>query len=93
MSAPRSEFLVPALSRSRSSSTCSQSNSACRHAGGHGHRLVDVDAGHAAVEAPMTEAPVVEQPVMAEADSAPFAADDAEEEDTLSYFDRLAQQG
>jgi hypothetical protein len=41
----------------------------------------------------MAEAPVVEQPVMAEADSAPFAADDGGEEDTLSYFDRLAQQG
>ncbi len=57
------------------------------------NKVLGVDAGHAAVEAPMTEAPVVEQPVMAEADSAPFAADDGEEEDTLSYFDRLAQQG
>jgi len=58
------------------------------------NKVLGVDAGHAAVEAPMTEAPVVEQPVMAEAESVPFATDNAaEEEDTLSYFDRLAQQG
>ena len=57
------------------------------------NKVLGVDAGHAAVEAPMAEAPVVEQPVMAEADSVPFATDNAEEEDTLSYFDRLAQQG
>jgi hypothetical protein len=36
-------------------------------------------------------APVVEEPTMATADAAPFETDEGEE-DTLSYFDRLAKQ-
>jgi hypothetical protein len=57
------------------------------------NKVLGVDAGHAAVEAPMVEAPVVEQPTIASADSAPFSTSDEAEEDTLSYFDKLAQQG
>ncbi len=56
------------------------------------NKVLGVDAGHAAA-APVVEAPVVEQPTMASADSAPFSSSDEGEEDTLSYFDKLAQQG
>ena len=56
------------------------------------NKVLGVEAGHAAA-APVVEAPVVEQPTMASADSAPFSSSDEGEEDTLSYFDKLAQQG
>jgi len=60
------------------------------------NKVLGVDAGHAAMDtAPMMEsAPVVEQPIPgAAAESAPFSTSDEGEEDTLSYFDKLAQQG
>jgi hypothetical protein len=60
------------------------------------NKVLGVDAGHAAMNtAPMMEsAPVVEQPIPGEAvESAPFSTSDEGEEDTLSYFDKLAQQG
>ena len=58
------------------------------------NKVLGIDAGHASMDtAPMMEsAPVVEQPVMAAADSASFDSSDEGEEDTLSYFDKLAQQ-
>jgi hypothetical protein len=56
------------------------------------NKVLGVDAGHAAA-APVVEAPVVEQPTMASSESAPFSSSDEGEEDTLSYFDKLAQQG
>jgi hypothetical protein len=59
------------------------------------NKVLGVDAGHVSMDAaPMMEtAPVVEQPAMATADSTPFNSSDEGEEDTLSYFDKLAQQG
>jgi hypothetical protein len=54
------------------------------------NKVLGVDAG-ITMETPMESAPVVEQPTMATVESAPFASDDGEE-DTLSYFDRLAKQ-
>ena len=55
------------------------------------NKVLGVDAG-VSMETPMESAPVVEQPTMATADAAPFETDDSGEEDTLSYFDRLAKQ-
>ena len=59
------------------------------------NKVLGVDAGHMSIDtAPMMEsAPVVEQPSMAAVESAPFNTSDEAEEDTLSYFDKLAQQG
>ena len=59
------------------------------------NKVLGVDAGHMSMDtAPMMEsAPVVEQPSMSAVDSAPFNTSDEAEEDTLSYFDKLAQQG
>jgi hypothetical protein len=59
------------------------------------NKVLNIDAGHASIDAaPMMEsAPVVEQPSMPAAESAPFSTSDEGEEDTLSYFDKLAQQG
>ena len=54
------------------------------------NKVLGVDAG-ITMETPMESAPVVEQTTMATEESAPFASDDGEE-DTLSYFDRLAKQ-
>jgi len=54
------------------------------------NKVLGVDAG-ITMETPMESAPVVEQPTMATEDASPFASDDGEE-DTLSYFDRLAKQ-
>ena len=54
------------------------------------NKVLGVDAG-ITMETPMEAAPVVEEPTMATADAAPFDTDDGEE-DTLSYFDRLAKQ-
>ena len=54
------------------------------------NKVLGVDAG-VTMEAP-SPAPVVEEPTMATADAAPFETDDSGEEDTLSYFDRLAKQ-
>ena len=56
------------------------------------NRVLGVDAG-VSMDAP-SPAPVVEQPVMASDDGQPFAdtADSGEEEDTLSYFAKLANE-
>ena len=58
------------------------------------NKVLGVDAGHASLDtAPMMQsAPVVEAVSMPAADSAPFDTSDEGEEDTLSYFDKLAQQ-
>ena len=53
------------------------------------NKVLGVDAGMS-IETP-APAPVVEQPTMATEEAAPFESDDGEE-DTLSYFDRLAKQ-
>tara|TARA_B100000902_G_scaffold366643_1_gene388566 strand:- start:349 stop:1239 length:891 start_codon:yes stop_codon:yes gene_type:complete len=53
------------------------------------NKVLGVDAGMS-IETP-TPAPIVEEPTMATEEAAPFASDDGEE-DTLSYFDRLAKQ-
>ena len=57
------------------------------------NRVLGVDAG-VSMDAPMESAPVVEQPVMASDDSQPFAdtADSGDDEDTLSYFAKLAKE-
>ncbi len=59
------------------------------------NKVLGVDAGHVAMDnnSMMQSAPVVEQPTMAAAESAPLSSSDEGEEDTLSYFDKLAQQG
>jgi len=59
------------------------------------NKVLGIDAGHASLDtAPMMQsAPVVEAVSMPAADSAPFDTSDEAEEDTLSYFDKLAQQG
>ena len=56
------------------------------------NRVLGVDAG-VSMDTP-SPAPVVEQPVMASDDAQPFAdtADSGEEEDTLSYFAKLANE-
>ena len=56
------------------------------------NRVLGVDAG-VSMDAP-SPAPVVEEPVMASDDRQPFAetADSGEEEDTLSYFAKLAKE-
>ena len=54
------------------------------------NKVLGVDAG-ITMETPMESAPVVEEPTMATEDASPFTSDDGEE-DTLSYFDRLAKQ-
>ena len=56
------------------------------------NRVLGVDAG-VSMDAP-SPAPVVEEPVMASDDGQPFAetADSGEEEDTLSYFAKLAKE-
>ena len=56
------------------------------------NRVLGVDAG-VSMDTP-SPAPVVEQPVMASDDGQPFAdtADSGEEEDTLSYFAKLANE-
>ena len=56
------------------------------------NRVLGVDAG-VSIDAP-SPAPVVEEPVMASDDSQPFAetADSGDEEDTLSYFAKLAKE-
>ena len=56
------------------------------------NRVLGVDAG-VSMDTP-SPAPVVEQPVMASDDAQPFAdtADSSEEEDTLSYFAKLANE-
>ena len=53
------------------------------------NKVLGVDAGMS-IETP-APAPVVEEPTMATEEAAPFESDDGEE-DTLSYFDRLAKQ-
>ena len=53
------------------------------------NKVLGVEAG-VSMETP-SPAPVVEEPTMATADAAPFETDEGEE-DTLSYFDRLAKQ-
>ena len=59
------------------------------------NKVLGVDAGHVAMDnnSMMQSAPVVEQPTMAAAESAPLSSSDEGEEDTLSYFGKLAQQG
>ena len=59
------------------------------------NKVLGVDAGHVSMDnnSMMQSAPVVEQPTMAAAESAPLSSSDEGEEDTLSYFDKLAQQG
>jgi len=59
------------------------------------NKVLGVDAGHISMDnnSMMQSAPVVEQPTMPAAESAYMSSSDEGEEDTLSYFDKLAQQG
>ena len=60
------------------------------------NKVLGTDAGHKSVEyTAMDNTPVVESPMEAQAQAtmAAPASTNEEEEDTLSYFDRLAKQG
>ena len=59
------------------------------------NKVLGVDAGHISMDnnSMMQSAPVVEQPTMPAAESVSMSSSDEGEEDTLSYFDKLAQQG
>ena len=59
------------------------------------NKVLGVDAGHASIDAApmMQSAPVVEAVSMPAAEASGFNTSDEGEEDTLSYFDKLAQQG
>jgi hypothetical protein len=59
------------------------------------NKVLGVDAGHISMDnnSMMQSAPVVEQPTMAATESVSMSSSDEAEEDTLSYFDKLAQQG
>jgi hypothetical protein len=58
------------------------------------NKVLGVDAGHISMDnnSMMQSAPVVEQPTMPAAESVSMSSSDEGEEDTLSYFDKLAQQ-
>jgi len=57
------------------------------------NRVLGVDAG-VSMDAPMESAPVAEQPMAAAASEpmADTATDDGDDEDTLSYFAKLAKE-
>jgi hypothetical protein len=57
------------------------------------NKVLGVDAGHAPVESTMSQAPVAEAAPMAEVDTSfPPVEDNSDEDDTLSYFAKLAKE-
>ena len=57
------------------------------------NKVLGVDAGHYSAESTMSQTPVAEAPTMAAADTSfPPVEDNSDEDDTLSYFAKLAKE-
>jgi len=57
------------------------------------NKVLGIDAGHAPVESTMSQAPVAEAAPVASADTSfPPVEDNSDEDDTLSYFAKLAKE-